>query len=127
VVHTAHRLAVNERTTRVPAIVAVDDCLFGSARAFDSLAIRFRAADKPTLRSIFRRHDDFIVLTALGERGAARFRRREARKSVFDDRSREKFFVQSNFFCKNVLHNFSNFVQLRASDIGLHAFQTVAS
>jgi hypothetical protein len=33
----------------------------------------------------------------------------------------------SKNFCENVLHYFNNFVQLRASDIGLHVFQIALS
>lgn len=37
--------------------------------------------------------------------------------------SREKKLHEAKNFCENVLHNFSNFVQLRTSDIGFHTFQ----
>jgi len=33
-----------------------------------------------------------------------------------------KFFARDGNFPKNMLHNFNNFVQLPASDIGFHAF-----
>jgi hypothetical protein len=39
----------------------------------------------------------------------------------------EKFFREAKNFCENVLHNFSNFVQLRTSDNGFRAFQFVAN
>jgi hypothetical protein len=39
----------------------------------------------------------------------------------------KKFFAESQIFRQNVLHNFDNFVQLPASDIGFRAFQTATT
>ena len=50
-------------------------------------------------------------------------RARASQLTCANDAQRGKIFAQSKIFGENVLHNFNNFVQLRTSDIGFHAFQ----
>ena len=103
-------------------------CLFGRLAPLRALAIRHSAPHSATERSIVRRHDDLTLLNRARERATiAICARRCAQTCVRRRASREKFFAQSKFLAKTCCINFNKFVQLRASDIGFHAFQSLTS
>ena len=100
VAHVARRLARDGRTVRVRAIVAADDRLSGTLGAVGVVAIRFRAVRGATVRSIFRRHDDLVVLIVRARREAIVLRAMESSNARCTIRRAEKFLHEQKFFAK---------------------------